>query len=239
MIDYPRMRARRLGVGLSAMLAVGMAMAAPAAGSVIVYQDLPTSLATPPNISFHNANGPVIADDFVPVGSGHVDTLRWWGSAAQSNQWEVVLQNNNAALGQPAITPTGNNATGGLKQFVTAMMTPSAIPGIFQFDARVAPGWNIKAGTNYWLTVANAAPDWNWALALGGPTIGSENFNAHNSIGPGCGDGGPHCGPWNDLHTDFSFQIGSVPEPSSWAMLITGFAAIGLASRRRRMTVAA
>lgn len=229
---------------LSAVAAIGLfsmvVAATPAmASSTIVYQDLPTSLATPPNISFHNAFGPIIADDFVPVSSTRVSQLTWWGSISQSNMWEVVLQNNNPALGQPAITPPGNNTTGGLKQFVAASMVATTIPGIYRFDAQVGPGWNIKAGTNYWLTVANAADGWNWALALGGPTIGSENFNAHSSVGPGCGDGGPHCGPWTDLHTDFSFQVGGVPEPASWAMLIVGFGAVGLASRRRQIAVAA
>lgn len=238
MIDFPMGMTRRLASSVAAMLAWGTLMAAPAVAGTIVYQDLPTSLATPPNISYHNAFGPVIADDFIPVSSTHITSLRWWGSASQSNMWEVVLQNNNPALGQPALTPPGNNVTGGLKQMVTATMMPSAIPGIFQFDANVGPGWTVKAGTDYWLTVANAAPGWNWALALLGPSIGSELYNAHNSIGPGCLDGGPHCGPWNDLHTDFSFQVGGVPEPASWAMLIVGFGVVGLASRRRQMAVA-
>ncbi len=34
------------------------------------------------------------------------------------------------------------------------------------------------------------------------------------------------------------FQITSVPEPGSWAMLITGFGLVGAASRRRRVTAA-
>lgn len=238
MIEFPRRKMTRVALCASAVVAWGALMAAPAAAGTIVYQNLPTSLATPPNISFHNALGPVIADDFIPVSSTHVATLRWWGSAPQTNLWEVVLQNNNPALGQPANTPPGNNVTGGLKQLITATMTPSAIPGIFQFDAQVGPGWNVKGGTDYWLTVANAASGWNWAEALGGPSIGSELYNAHFSTGPGCLDGGPHCGPWTDLHTDFSFQVGGVPEPASWAMLIAGFGAVGMVSRRRRLAVA-
>lgn len=102
---------------LSAVAAIGLfsvvVAATPAmASSTIVYQDLPTSLATPPNISYHNASGPIIADDFVPVATTHVSQLTWWGSISQSNMWEVVLQNNNPALGQPAITPPGNNTRG-------------------------------------------------------------------------------------------------------------------------------
>ena len=228
-----------LTLGVSSCFSIALLMSAPVSAS-IVYQDLPTSLATPPNISWHNTSGPVIADDFVPIKSGRVTDLRWWGSLPtnRDSNFEVVLQNNNPLLGQPANTPPGNNVSGGLKQFVNATITSTAIQGIYQFDAKVAPGWNIVAGTEYWLTTGNFQNGWNWAQALGGPTIGSENFNAHNSTGPGCLDGGPHCGPWNDLHTDFSFQVG-VPEPASWAMLITGFGVVGLAARRRRTAVTA
>lgn len=239
MLKGPNRRWSATALAVSGLIAAS-ALTAPAAAA-IVYQNLPTSLATPPNISWHNANGPVIADDFISATGGHVNALRWWGSLPNDRQalWEVVLQNNNPALGQPANTPPGNNVTGGLKQLVSATITPTAIQGIYQFDAAVGPGWTIAAGVDYWLTVANSINGWNWAEALGGPTIGSELFNAHTSTGPGCLDGGPHCGPWTDLHTDFAFQISSVPEPASWAMLIIGFGVVGATSRRRRRQVIA
>lgn len=239
MFNKPRRLKSATALGVAGLFTAGL-MAASAASAAIVYQNLPSSLATPPNISFHNANGPVIADDFVPVSGGPVTALRWWGSLPDDRQagWEVVLQNNNPASGQPDLTPAGNNFSGGLKQFVFPTISSTAIPGIYQFDAALGPGWNLTAGVNYWLTVALGAPGWNWALALAGPTIGSENFNAHSSTGPGCLDGGPHCGPWTDLHTDFAFQIQAVPEPASWAMLLVGFGIVGLASRRRIVVAA-
>jgi hypothetical protein len=210
---------------------LALASAQPAAADTVIYENLPTAIAAPPNISFHNATGPVIADDFIGAVGGEITHLTWWGTTADSTQFEVVLQTNNVALGEPN---TDNPVTGGLKQFVTATSVASAIPGIFQFDANVAPGWNIGGGIDYWLTVANAANGWNWAEALAGPTIGSELFNAHSSTGPGCGDGGPHCGPWTDIHTDFAFRVTSVPEPTSWALMLLGFGGLGAVLRHRR-----
>jgi len=224
----------------SAILASGSAVAiiaaAPlAAGPTIVYEDLPTNVAAPPTgESHHNASGPVIADDFIPTMSVAIGHITWWGNWSDSTNFEVVLQNNDPVLNQPALTPAGNIATGGLKQFVTAVVNPYSIPGIFQYDADIAPGWNIAAGQDYWLTVANFAAGWQWAQALGGPTVGSELYNAHRSVGPLCDDGGPHCGPWTDVHTDFAFRIAAVPEPASWALMLSGFAMAGMALRRQR-----
>jgi PEP-CTERM motif-containing protein len=211
------------------------------AWATIIYQNLPTSLASPPDISHHNATGPVIADDFVPTANTAVAglTFIWWGNQPTSNQWELVLQNNNPALGEPALTPAGNNVTGGVKALpVTATGVATGIPGIFQFSANPVfdQPFNLVAGTDYWLTVANFNDGWNWALALNGPTIGTEHFNAHSSIGATpdpCADGGPHCGPWTDIHTDFALQIG-VPEPSALALLAGSIGLFGVFYRRRK-----
>jgi hypothetical protein len=229
---------RRLAWLTSGACAAALATAAtPSAASVVAYEDLPTSNALPPNISWHNASGPVIADDFIPIVGGAVTHLTWWGSEAVDLTFEVVLQNNDPALGQPANTPPGNVVTGGLKQFVTATQFAHAIPGVFQFEADLAPGWRIGAGQDYWLTVANGSNGWQWTQALLGPTVGSELYNAHTSTGPGCLDGGPHCGPWTDLHTDFAFRITAVPEPATWAMMILGFGGVGALMRRRNQAV--
>lgn len=229
------MQFRRLPV----LLAGGVCLAAliasqPAAAGTVVYENVATNLAIPPNVSFHNAAGPVIADDFAPTQNGSVGHLTWWGSSATDLNFEVVLQNDNPTAHEPDLTPTGNTTTGGLKQFVSATMSAFSIPGLFQFDADVAPGWLLSGGQEYWLTVANASNGWQWAEALAGPTVGSELYNAHRSVGPGCLDGGPHCGPWTDIHTDFGFRVASVPEPATWAMMIMGFGGLGAVMRRRR-----
>jgi hypothetical protein len=211
----------------------------PVRADFIAFQNLPTTLGTPPNISFDNSIGPIIADDFVPVIARQVTTITWWGSAAASDTWELALYNN--ASGQPALTPAGNIHTGGVKARVTAVGVPYApLPGVFEFTANFSQPFLLNVGTDYWITVANFLPGWNWAEALGGPTIGAEQFNAQLSTGgtpfpagTSCTDSGPYCGPWTDIHTDFAVQLSAVPEPSSLVLLSTGLVAF-VAARRRR-----
>jgi hypothetical protein len=229
-----QVKSRRALALLAGGLALALGASQSAFASPVIYENLPTSIAIPPNISWHNAAGPVIADDFISATGGSIDHVTWWGSEATSNDFELVLQNNNPVLGEPDLTPSGNITTGGLKLLLTASSSAYSIPGLFQFDADLAPGWSVAAGTDYWLTVANVNNGWQWAEALAGPTVGSELFNAHSSTGPGCLDGGPHCGPWTDVHTDFAFKITAVPEPATWAVMLVGIGGLGATLRRRR-----
>ena len=63
---------------------------------------------------------------------------------------------------------------------------------------------------------------------------GRKTFNAHSSTGGICLDGGPHCGPWTDIHTDFAMQISAVPEPPALALLGGGLVGLGMMAWRKR-----
>lgn len=226
----------RLGLVAKAAAVAGLALVAgtAAASLAIAYQDLPTSSAGLQ--SRHGVGGPVIADDFETARAGTVRRIEWWGTAASSEFWEIVF--NTSTAGHPSID---NPFSGGLVKWdsVRAVgVADSASPGLFHYSWDVTgPEYMfVTAETNYWLTIANHATGWDWSFALDGPTIGTESFNAHRSTGvfPGdptaCPDGGPHCGPWTDVHTDFAFRL-SVPEPGSaalagLALLINGFASV-------------
>jgi PEP-CTERM motif len=214
-------------------LATALVMSASLAQAAVVFSNLPTnnSFAT----SHHATGGPILADDFAPATSGAVTSIEWWGTRATDNRWEIAFNTNNA--GHPNID---NPFSGAWVKFgENGLLTATGVadvvghPEIFHYQVDLS-GPLLGASTSYWLTVANFADGWQWADALNGPTIGTEAYNAHSSVGGICADGGPHCGPWTDVHTDFAFRINAVPEPGSFALAILGLGLTSLRFVKRR-----
>lgn len=213
---------------------------APAAFAGTVFSDGPTNNST--LVSWHNTAGPVLADDFQPAGSGRITSVTWWGSGAGTNHWELAFH-TNAAAGEPNVDSSLQGALVKYTDVVANGIADPAHPGLFRFTADlsgltgsgVAPFMTVSAGADYWFTAANHLNGWTWADALAGPSIGNEMFNAHQSIGGAglCGDGGPHCGPWVDEHTDLAFAVTTIPEPGNLALLMAGLGVVGMMASRR------
>lgn len=216
------------GIAAVLLLALGTHTAQ---ASIIVYEDLPTANSN--SQSFHNITGPVLADDFTPAYSGNVVQVDWWGTLATSPTWEITFHTNN--INQPAVTLP----TGGISQhFVTAVGADPDGDGIYYYTAAwTPPDVYVLAGADYWFSVANALPGWNWANTTGIPTVGSQQFNPVVSVGASPSViTGPHDGPWTVVGSqDFAFRIlvdGAVPAPATLALLGLGLTALGFARKR-------
>ena len=85
------------------------------------------------------------------------------------------------------------------------------------FDMKLASSFN--AG---FITANGGSPATAFAALLTGLQAGRAYLNIHSSFAPG---------------GEIRGQLAAGPEPASWAMLITGFGAAGVALRRRRQPV--
>lgn len=227
------MKSPILGTACAILLATSAMVTTGPVEAVTVYSHLPIINATSGFVSHHAAGGPVLADDFTPVASGSVTSLTWWGSAATSDLWEITFHTNNN--GVPNID---DPVEGGLVQHVPVTATGlDNGRGFFQYTATWSPmDLTLTAGTSYWFSVANFADNWTWALAqTGGPFIGNELYDAVQSTGAICTNGGPHCGPWVSLtDTDFAFLIETTVIPIPAAVWLFGSGLLGLVGMARR-----
>ena len=246
---------------ISAVAVAASALLVGSTASAVVLWEW-NDVGTPPgansnNISFHRTTGPILADDFNPIASANVSQpglllVEWWGSAPLPsavrpqgvNQFEVTFHTNDPTTNLPAIGPQ----FGGIAQlFVDAVASDANNDGVFLYSAlwTPAPGsvrpfnpFTLSAGTDYWLSVANAEGNgWTWAIpgSPGGlPDVGTESFDAALSVGglPSV-ISGPHDGPWTSIpDTDFAFRVSAVPVPA--AVWLFGSGLIGLIGMARR-----
>lgn len=87
------------------------------------------------------------------------------------------------------------------------------------FDMTLASSWNPAFVTAQGGTTASA-----FTALINAMSASNAYFNIHSQQFPG---------------GEIRAQLSPVPEPSTWAMLLLGFAAVGLAIRRARRRVAA
>ena len=197
----------------AAAIAAATAFAAvPAQAAVILFSDFDAI----------NVSGAAPGFIIIPTADG------WTGGAGG-----IEIQANNVA----GVAFSGPNLVE-LDTFSNSSMFVALGAGAYKVSYWYSPRPNVGAGSNgIDLSIGNTVLD-SVALAGGGATqwqLRTVNFNTtggnltFSALGTSDGLGG---------YLD-SITISSVPEASTWAMLIAGFGLVGFAARRRKAAVAA
>jgi hypothetical protein len=142
-------------------------------------------------------------------------------------QIDIAMSNSSAPI---SVTVSLDQATGGLPGATIESWTLTSLP-VFPPDPgavqTVVPVSTVPldSGTEYWL-VATAAGETidSWNVALGGP-------NAPAALDTG--SGWALQPPLNEPFGAFDVQGNAIPESSTWAMMLLGFAALGFVGYRQ------
>jgi hypothetical protein len=101
-------------------------------------------------------------------------------------------------------------------------------------DYAASPGWiglNFSNTNSTAYATGTLASLGNWSTWTSTFTVGAADVGSSITI---VLNGTGTQGNWDDVRLDGPVGSGTVPEPASWALMITGFAMIGAAARRRR-----
>jgi len=131
-----------------------------------------------------------------------------------------------------------NNAPGTLLDSGTFQVASQVVTGNNGFVLKDfgidLPSWQLGAGTYFVaLNVLPSQWDMHWTISYGSPLPGNSYIS---------GNGVSGTFSTYQFDHDFRFEdtaIGAVPEPSTWAMMILGFAGVGYMACRRRKPAAA
>jgi hypothetical protein len=193
--------------------------------ATVAYKWSPGQILSPGSTS--TIGGPVLADDFVPIISGFVVQVDWWGSAPIIPWWELTFYNDgpgspSSVLGQPIPVLADGLSVG---------------DGIFMYSALWEPqDVFITAGTTYWFSVASFLPEWTWATPVGGPDVGDSPKPAEVSYNPPGGSWEPR----PDIGPNYAFRVlveeeETSPVPIPGAIYLLGSGLLGLVGIRKKM----
>jgi hypothetical protein len=139
----------------------------------------------------------------------------------------ILALGTNLGTNSPIDLYLESSVSGGPGSILATLTQVGSIPttpGLVSFNYSGAP-LALVLGTQYWLVAVQ-------------PTSGTEDVWSYSTTDTGTSfvnSLGSATGPWEVFATNYSIgaiQVDGVPEPSTWAMMLLGFAGLGFAGYR-------
>ncbi len=225
----------KLNFALPALAFAAAALAAPVSAAVPVY-------ATP------GTQNPAAGYTFTAPNSGNLRIFFLGGLSVGYTHTVLASVNGGRFIGgaprsnsnlEGSLFDFGRLAAGDTFEFRLDVFATSSVAGNQIFSDRTRNPGNLQlawsapwTGGAFTFQQSFFGPILNGSIPTGNYTfIGFEDVLGRRSDGRN-----PQDFDYNDYR--FAFSVNVIPEPATWAMLITGFGLVGFAMRRRKSAIA-
>jgi hypothetical protein len=176
----------------------------------VIYEQLPGTHSNLEIISstldnFGQAPGFRVADDFVLSSNEVINDVHWWGeSNSGGNDFQFTFYADNGGVPGAIVQTSGGSLSTGI------VNVGSGFDPVNFYSSVLGSPFDVQAGTTYWLSVFNQAPDASWLWLRADASGNGSRFG----LIPGP--------PWGGSIPDMAFQLTAVPEPGTLWLLATG-----------------
>ncbi len=224
---------RKLGLALAAAGAASLACAGARADTVVYNGGSPNQLGT----YYADTSGlaAVYISFVLPTGVSDISDAEWWGgcypatNCGSSPSFTIGVFADTGGSGPDLTSPIEVLSVGTADQTATGnLITTPGLPSYTEYVYNVGfPAISLTPGTTYWfgITGTTGMGDFGVETTSNAPA-GALAYQQFFPTAPG------------EINAELALSL-TAPEPSTWAMMLLGFAGLGFLGYRKRAALMA